>query len=101
MTEFIKLGEIDTALLEKEFGHLKTNELIVTNERINHIKTHHPEDYELFEQYGLLTAREPDIILKDCSNRGTVFMIKALENVNLNVVVRLVIDGDEENFKIR
>lgn len=67
MVEFIKMGEIDTSLLEKEFGRLKTNELIVTGERINHIKTHHPEDFELFEKYGLLTVREPDIILKDIS----------------------------------
>lgn len=26
-------------------------------------------------------------------------MIKGLENMNLNVVVRLVIDGDNDNFK--
>ena len=101
MTEFIKLGEIDTCLrlLEREFGRLKTNELIITNERINHIKTHHPEDFELFEQFGLLAVREPDIILKDSKNQGTVLMIKNLENINLNIVVRLVIKSDDENFK--
>ena len=86
-------------LLEREFGRLKTNELIITNERINHIKTHHPEDFELFEQFGLLAVREPDIILKDSKNQGTVLMIKNLENINLNIVVRLVIKSDDENFK--
>jgi hypothetical protein len=99
VSEIIKLGKINTQLLEKEFGILKTDEIIVTNERIEHIKSHHPEDYELFEKYGKKTVEQPDRIIRDCKNDGTVFMIKHLENTNLNVVGRLVLQSDDEKLK--
>lgn len=99
VAEIIKLGNINTQPLEKEFGNLRTDEIIITNERIEHIKLHHPEDYELFEKYGVDTVKNPDIIIKDCKNDGTVFMIKQLENTNLNVVSRLVLPSDSEKLK--
>ncbi len=99
LAEIIKLGKIDTQLLKKEFGDLKTDEIIITNERIAHIKLHHPEDYKLFEKYGVNTVEQPDRIIKDCKNKGTVFMIKQLENTNLNIVSRLVLTDDDDNLK--
>lgn len=99
MAEITKLGTIDTQPLEKEFGKLKTNEIIVTNERIDHIKSHHPEDYALFEQFGISTVEHPDIIIKDEKNENTVFMVKKLENTNLNVVAKLIVDTDESSYK--
>ncbi len=99
VAEIIKLGTICTQPLEKEFGILQTDEIIITNERINHIKLRHPEDYKLFQKYGVETVEQPDIIIKDCKNEGTVFMIKQLENTNLNVVCRLVLQSDDGNLK--
>lgn len=99
MAEIFQLGKIDTKPLETEFGKLKTDEIIITNERIDHIKSRHPEDFWLFEEYGVQTVKNPDIIIKDCKNKGTVFMVKKLPDTNLNVVARLVIDGDNENLK--
>lgn len=99
MAEIFQLGKIDTKPLETEFGKLKTDEIIITNERIDHIKIRHPEDFRLFEEYGVQTVESPDIIIKDCKNKGTVFMVKKLPDTNLNVVARLVIGGDNENLK--
>lgn len=99
VAEIIKLGKIDTQPLEKEFGKLLTDEIIITNERIEHIKSRHPEDYKLFEDYGLLTVKNPDVIIKDCKNKGTVFMVKKLPDTNLNVVARLVLDEDDPSHK--
>lgn len=98
-TEIIQLGNLNSQLLKDEFGELRTSETIVTNERINHIKQHHSQDYELFEKYGANTIKNPDSIIKDGKNKGTVFMIKRLENTNLNVVTRLVLSDDNENLK--
>ena len=99
MAEIIQLGKINTTPLEKEFGKLKTDEIIITNERIDHIKKRHPEDFLLFEKYGVQTVENPDTIIKDCKNKGTVFMVKKLPDTNLSVVARLVVDDDNENFK--
>lgn len=99
MAEIITLGKLNTQSLEAEFGKLKTDEIIVTNERINHIKNRHPNDFFLFEQYGYETVKNPDSIIKDCKSNGTVFMVKKLKNTNLNVVVRLVLSNDADNLK--
>ena len=45
MIEIQSLGNINTQVLEKEYGKIQTDEIIVTNERIEHIKERHPEDY--------------------------------------------------------
>lgn len=93
------LGIINTQPLANEFGHLQTDEVIVTNERIDHIKSHHPQDYELFESFGKEAVTFPDEIIKDLKRAGTVFMVKKLPDTNLNVVVRLALDVDKEGLK--
>ena len=93
------IGKINKQLLNEEFGHLKTDDIVVTEERLKHILTQHPMDYELFEKFGIDTVINPDEIIKDCKNIGTVFMIKKLDETNLNVIVRLVLESDNENYK--
>ncbi len=99
MVEIQQLGKLNTQPLEQEFGKLKTDEIIVTNERIDHIKTRHPEDYEFFEKFGVSTVEDPDMIIRDEKNENTVFMVKKLENTNLNVVVKLILNCDEKDYK--
>lgn len=99
VAEVIKLGKINTQPLESEFGKLHTDEIVITNERIEHIKIRHPEDFELFKKYGSETVKLPDMIIKDCKNKGTVFMVKKLESTNLNVVARLALDEDNQKLK--
>ena len=97
MAEIIELGKLNTQPLESEFGKLKTDELIITNERIEHIKIRHPEDFELFEQYSLLVVNEPEFVIKDEKNENTVFITKKLENKNLNLVVKIILETDEDD----
>ena len=42
------IGKLNTEFLEIEFGKLATNELILTDERDEHIKERHAQDYNLF-----------------------------------------------------
>jgi hypothetical protein len=83
----------------EEFVKIQTDEIIVTNERISHIKERHPEDYNLFEKYGRESVISPDLIIKDLKHCGTVFMVKKLPETNLNVVVRVVLETDDNNLK--
>lgn len=76
MVELRVLGEIDERVLKMEFGVLWTAEVVVTEERIKHIRERHSQDVELFELYGHEAVVEPVIIVKDMKNAGTVFMIK-------------------------
>lgn len=99
MPKLQNMGQLDTELFQHEFGILKTNEIIITSERLEHIKIRHPEDFELFESYGTLAVVSPDLIIKDEKNDNTVFMILRLENTNLNVVVKLILETDERDYK--
>ena len=93
------LGNLDPAPLTAFFGQLQTTEVVVTDERIAHIKERHPEDFLLFEQYGREAVLSPDLIIRDGKHTGTVFAVKRLPDTNLNVVVRLVLETDEAGFK--
>lgn len=76
---FIKqLGTIDISLLSETFGNIQTSEIIITNERLQHIYERHPEDYNLFKKYGQSSVQNPDIIIKDEKNQGTIFMVKKI-----------------------
>lgn len=99
MAELRVLGKIEERALKAEFGALRTTDVIVTEERIRHIRERHPQDVTLFEQYGQETVLEPDIIIKDRKNEGTVFMIKHLPEIHINVVVRLVLETESEELK--
>lgn len=90
---------LNPAPFTETFGPLQTTEVVVTDERVLHIKQRHPEDYLLFEQYGRDTVLSPDILIQDVKNVGTVFAVKRLPETNLNVVLRLVLDTDNPNFK--
>lgn len=56
-------------------------------------------DYELFELYGQSAIFSPDLLVRDEKHKGTVFAIKQLPETNLNVVVRLVLESDNADFK--
>ena len=99
MSEITALGKIKIDLLKVEFGVIQTDDIIITNERLDHIKEHHPEDYQLFEIYGENCVQNPDMIMKDEKHVGTIFMIKKLSETNLNVVVRVVLETEDNKLK--
>lgn len=98
MALILSLGKIDLSLLKDEFGKIQTDEIIITEERINHIKMRHPEDYSLFNIYGAICVKDPDYIIKDGKHDGTIFMVKKLEDTNLNVVVRIALETDDNGI---
>lgn len=59
------VGKLNTEFLEIEFGKLATNELILTDERDEHIKERHAQDYNLFHKCVYDVVNIPDVILRD------------------------------------
>lgn len=94
-----KLGIIDIEAISSEFGSIQTNEIIITNERLNHILKKHPQDFELFQEYIGDIIQLPDFVIKDLKHSGTVFMIKKITDTNLNVVIRIALAEDVEGLK--
>lgn len=93
------LGKMSINILGNRFGKIATSDVVVTDEREEHIKSHHIEDYELFQLYAESIIADPDYLIEDIANKATVFMIKKLPDTNPNMVVKLVIDSDYEDRK--
>lgn len=97
--EFQYICKLNTEYLEKEFGRLSTDELILTFERDIHIKERHEKDYKMFHQCVFDVIEIPDLILKDSKNKNTVFYIKYIEETNINIVIRLSLETEDNNYK--
>lgn len=93
------LGNINISALNSYCKNLVTTETIVTSERFMHILQKHPQDIELFQKYGKLCVEEPDVVIEDIEHEGTIFMVKKLQETNLNVVVRLILQGEDTSRK--
>ena len=85
------IGELDKEKLGRYSEKIITNEVILTEERIKHIKDHHPGDYEKYGIYIPETIKEPDYILEDNKNVDTVLYMKNIRNnkKNIQIVIRL------------
>lgn len=93
------LGKIDLKPLEDAFGDIQTDEVVITEERREHILERHPLDYDLFLKYGVLAVTQPDIVMRDERHAGTIFMVKRLTETNINVVVRVALNTDKKGLK--
>ena len=95
MEELLEIGKIKKELFRRKYNIIKTDKVIITQERIHHIQVRHPYDYELFIKYRKEWVECPDIIINDDKNTETVFMIKKLSDMNLNIVIRLSLENEE------
>ena len=86
------IGFIDKNKLAQYRNKIITEEVILTDERIKHIKEHHPGDYEEYSKYLKEIIETPDYILEDEKNTDTVIYLKTIKenNKNLQIVLKLV-----------
>lgn len=96
--EIYEMGCIDVQIFKDKVGEIRTDKVILTAERLEHIKIHHPQDVSLFELYGKECICNPDLIITDSKNPWTVFMVKRFSNTNLNVVLRLALVNEHSSL---
>ena len=77
-----------------------TDEVIITDERINHIMERHPDDYERFSAYLERIIAEPDYILED-KHPATALVLKQIEEngERFRLALRLVTGSDNPDYK--
>lgn len=59
----------------------------------------HPNDFELFDQNCEEIIKHPHLVIKDGKNDNTIFMIRHIEDTNVNVVVKIATVDDEKHPK--
>lgn len=91
--EYTEIGRINIEVLKNLFD-IKTDKLIITKERIEHINKRHANDYDLYGKYMLEIISNPDYILEDIENINTVLYLKNIQKLNLQMVIKLETQTD-------
>ena len=94
------IGKIDREIYRCISGNIVTDEVIITDVQIKHIKERHPNDYEQFSKYFAEIIAEPDYIL-EANRPNTAFEKKKIEieKMHFQLILRLKTSSDPQNYK--
>ena len=93
------VGKINRAMFLKISREITTEEVIITNERIEHSNKHQ----NAYDKYGCFISNvlsDPDFIFEDI-HPNTAILIREIQvdGMNLQIVLRLHVPSDEPGYK--
>ena len=99
-TDVHKVGKINRDIYKCVTDDIVTDEVIITDERIKHIKDNHPNDFELYCEYMKEIVESPDYII-EANKPKSALILKSFENnaVPFKTILRLVTSTDDPKFK--
>ena len=94
------IGKINKNIYKCVTEDITTEEVIITDNQINHIKNRHPNDYENFSSYFSDILSDPDFIL-EANKPNTAFILKQITENDLTVqlILRLQTSQDLKGYK--
>ncbi len=94
------VGKINRNIYKCITNDIVTDEVIITDNQIQHIRDRHPNDYERFSQYFHKIIEEPDYIL-EANKPNTAFILKSVQEqgANFQLILKLKTSNDPENYK--
>ena len=94
------IGNIDRNIYQCITDGIMTDEVIITNERIEHIKERHPDDYERFYRYLSQIIEKPDYILESNKENTAVILKEIEENgEKFKLILKLKVESDPKEYK--
>ena len=94
------VGKIDREIYRCITEDIRTDEVIITDNQIQHIKNRHPNYYERFSGYFGKIISQPDYII-ETSKPNTALILKEIvtEKERVKTVLRLVTSTDNTEYK--
>ena len=94
------VGKINREIYRCIAENITTDEVVITEERIRHIRERHPGSLEKIEPCLQAALGHPDYILED-KNPNSGLVLKAVEenNVRFQMVLRIHTSADEPEYK--
>ena len=79
---------------------ISTDEVIITDERVSHIKNRHPNDYEKYKDYMIQAIQNPNYII-EANRPNTAVILKKIEydGKEFKVVMKIKTSTDPKNYK--
>ena len=96
----IVIGQIDIEKYRCISGSIRTSEVIITEERIQHIQDRHPNDFERYFPYIKDMVEDPQYIL-EANRPNTAFIVNQYhrETETFRLVLRLAVEGGPPEYK--
>ena len=92
--------KLDKNLYKIISENISSDEVIITDRAIEHIKNSHADDFEHFSRYFSEIIADPDYILEaNKPNRALILKEIELENKKLKLILRLQTSADNPEFK--
>ncbi len=94
------IGKIDKEKFKDITDDITTDEVILTDKQVEHIKERHPNDYEQYFKYIKDIVENPDYIIRD-TKPDTGFLLKKFEkdNKRFQLILRLHTSKDNSEYK--
>lgn len=94
------MGKIDRDIYSCITEDIVTEDVIITEERIEHIKERHPNDYERFYCYLPEIISSPDYIV-EANKPNTAVILKEVgeQGERFKLVLRIKVQGDPQEYK--
>lgn len=94
--------KLDKELYKVITEDIRTDEVIITDERIQHIQERHPDDYERFSAYLAEIVQNPDYIIRD-PRPQTGMLLKEITvgetGEHFRIALRLAASQDPAHYK--
>lgn len=98
--EVHSVGKINREIFKCITEDIRTDEVIITDERIRHVKERHPDDYERFCSYIPQIIETPDYIIKaNKPNTATILKEIIEDGKKFQLVLRIKTSEDDPAFK--
>lgn len=94
------VGKIDREIYKCITTDIRTEEVIITDNQIQHIKLRHPNDYERFSDYFSNIVGDPDYLI-ETPKPNTALILKeiSVEKEQFKTVLRLATSADNQEYK--
>lgn len=94
------VGKISKDIYKCITEDIVTDEVVITDNQIQHIKERHPNDYERFSKYFGEIVENPDFIV-ETNKPNTALVLKEIKQADevFKTVVRLVTPYDNPSYK--
>ena len=96
MARFV--GRIDREMFRGVPVNIITDEVIITDERIQHIRDRHPGDFERYERYLREIVETPDYIA-EANKPDSAVLLKEFVEDGFQAILRLHTSIDDPSFK--
>ena len=94
------VGKVNIELYKCVVERIVTEDVIITEKQIKHIKEKHPGDYEACSKYFSLIVSDPDYIIESRSPNTAIILKRITINGKITqTILRLATPSDKEGVK--